>query len=104
MGQQVVAVVAEAGALKLWVRSREGVSSRCADLPGSRQPWGMSAVGQARAVGRGVVVGAAGQVLRESFRGLAASVLRMLRRMSSKGRAKPWRARRGGARKDLEGA
>ena len=83
MGQQVVAVVAEAGALKLWVRSREGASSRCADRFGSRQPRRLSAVGQARTVDRGVVVGAVGQVPRESSRGLAASVLRMLRRMSS---------------------
>ena len=78
-----MAVVAEAGALKLWVRSREGARSRCADLFGLRQAWRLFAVGQARTVDRGVVVGAVGQVSRESSRGLAASVLRMLRGMSS---------------------
>ena len=104
MGQQFVAAVAEAGALNRQALSREGVSSRCADLLGSLQRWGMSAVGQARVVGRGVVVGVAGTVPRALFQGLAASVLRMWRRMSGKGRAKPWRARRGGARKDVEGA
>ena len=83
MGQQFVAAVAEAGALNPQALSREGASSRCADLLGSLQRWGMFALGQARAVGRGVVVRVAGQVPRELFRGLAASVLRMLRRMSS---------------------
>ena len=78
-----MAVVAEAGALKLWVRSGEVVSRHCADPFGSRQPRRVSRVGQARGVDCGVVVGWVGEVRRESFRGLAVSVLMMLCRRSS---------------------
>ena len=63
LGQEVVAVVAEAGVLKLWLRGREGASSHCADRRGSRLAWPVFAVGQGRVLDCGVGVGAAGRVV-----------------------------------------